>query len=49
MKRFQNLKPCRSIPFWSWNNKLKVEKLQEQIEWMKENEFGGFLCTHARV
>ena len=48
MKRFQNLKPSHSIPFWSWNNKLETKKLQKQIEWMAENEFGGFFM-HARA
>ncbi len=37
----------RSIPFWSWNDELKSEKLIKQIEWMKEQGFGGYFM-HAR-
>lgn len=37
----------RSIPFWSWNDKLDVDKLVEQVEWMHENAIGGFFM-HAR-
>lgn len=36
-----------SIPFWSWNDKLDNKKLLEQIDWFKENHFGGFIM-HAR-
>ena len=37
----------RSVPFWSWNDKLKKEELVKQIEWMNENGVGGFFM-HAR-
>lgn len=37
----------RSIPFWSWNDKLEPDELVWQIEWMKENGFGGYFM-HAR-
>ena len=35
------------IPFWSWNDRLEPEKLCRQIDWMQENEIGGFFM-HAR-
>ena len=31
----------RSIPFWSWNNKLEPEELKKQIREMKEVGLGG--------
>ena len=37
----------KSLPFWSWNDKLEKDKLLSQIEWMKENGMGGFFM-HAR-
>ena len=37
----------RSIPFWSWNDKLNLEVLKKQIHWMHENGIGGFFM-HAR-
>ena len=37
----------RSIPFWSWNDKLEKEELIRQIRWMKEQGFGGYFM-HAR-
>ena len=37
----------RSLPFWSWNDKLEKEKLIDQIHWMNENGMGGFFM-HAR-
>lgn len=37
----------RSLPFWSWNDKLEPNELSEQIEWMKEQGFGGYFM-HAR-
>ncbi|MBQ9743542.1 MAG: hypothetical protein IJW19_00270 [Clostridia bacterium] len=40
-------KKYRSLPFWSWNDKLDKEKLIKQIEWMDENGIGGFFM-HAR-
>ncbi len=39
---------ARSLPFWSWNDKLEKEKLLKQIEWMKKHGFGGFFM-HARA
>ena len=35
------------IPFWSWNDKLEIKKLNEQIEWMHKKGYGGFIM-HAR-
>ncbi len=43
----RNIKPNRSIPFWSWNNELDEEKLVSQIVEMKEVGVGGFIM-HAR-
>ena len=37
----------RSIPFWSWNDKLNPEVLKKQIQWMHGNGIGGFFM-HAR-
>lgn len=42
-----NLKEYRSIPFWSWNDKLDKDELVCQIKWMKEQGFGGYFM-HAR-
>ena len=39
--------PYRPIPFWSWNDKLEVKRLLEQIDWMDKKEIGGFFM-HAR-
>ena len=45
-RRHQNTK-SKSLPFWSWNDKLEREKLLAQIDWMKDTGFGGFFM-HAR-
>ena len=37
----------KSLPFWSWNDKLKKDELVKQVEWMNENGVGGFFM-HAR-
>ncbi len=37
----------RSIPFWSWNGKLNIDKLKKQIRWMEKNGMGGYFM-HAR-
>ncbi len=42
-----NIDKYRSIPFWSWNDKLDVDELVWQIEWMKSQGFGGYFM-HAR-
>lgn len=42
-----NKKDYRSIPFWSWNDKLEKTKLIDQIHWMNDNGIGGFFM-HAR-
>ena len=41
-------KEYRSIPFWSWNDKLDIEQLKKQIQWMNDNGIGGFFM-HARA
>ena len=51
-KIFKSLKQAdiskyRALPFWSWNDKLEPEELSAQIEWMKEQGFGGYFM-HAR-
>jgi len=43
----EELKKFRSIPFWSWNDKLDKDKLISQIDWMNKNGIGGFFM-HAR-
>ncbi len=43
----RDIKDYRSIPFWSWNDKLEKEKLIEQIHWMNDNGIGGYFM-HAR-
>jgi len=43
----QNLKEYKSIPFWSWNDKLEPERLRQQIRDMKAAGIGGFFM-HAR-
>lgn len=47
MEKSRSVNQYRSLPFWSWNDELDEEKLCKQIEWMKENDFGGFFM-HAR-
>lgn len=42
-----DLNKFRSIPFWAWNDKLDIDKLVQQVEWMHENAMGGFFM-HAR-
>lgn len=37
----------RSIPFWSWNDKLDCEELKRQIQMMKTSGVGGYFM-HAR-
>ena len=41
-------KRSKSLPFWSWNDKLEKEELFKQIDWMKACGFGGFFM-HARA
>lgn len=43
----KNLKAYRPIPFWSWNGKLKEDRLLKQIDEMKQQECGGYFM-HAR-
>lgn len=42
-----DLRDYRSVPFWSWNDKLSKEELKRQIRLMKEQGMGGFFM-HAR-
>ncbi|GAA4849584.1 glycosyl hydrolase [Paenibacillus vulneris] len=37
----------RSVPFWSWNDKLEIAELERQIEEMHNAGIGGFFM-HAR-
>ncbi|MBC7319816.1 hypothetical protein H5T89_04155, partial [bacterium] len=41
------VKNYRSIPFWSWNDKLDPEELDRQIRDMKSSGMGGFFM-HSR-
>ncbi len=38
----------RSLPFWSWNDKLETDELIRQIDWMDKKKIGGFFM-HARA
>lgn len=38
----------RGAPFWSWNGKLRQEKLDQQIRTFREMGFGGFFI-HSRI
>ncbi|MFM9330106.1 glycosyl hydrolase [Paenibacillus mesotrionivorans] len=38
----------RSVPLWSWNDKLEPEELERQLEEMKQAGIGGFFM-HARA
>lgn len=43
----QKLESYRSIPFWSWNDRLEQDRLLEQLRWMEDNGIGG-VFMHAR-
>ena len=43
----QDLPSYKSIPFWSWNDKLEESELRKQIREMHELDMGGFFM-HAR-
>ena len=43
----QDMPSYKSIPFWSWNDKLEETELRNQIREMHELEMGGFFM-HAR-
>lgn len=45
--RFKGFPQSKSLPFWSWNDKLEKEELKKQIDWMHDKNFGGFFM-HAR-
>ena len=47
LKKEDNIKKYRPIPFWSWNDKLEEQELRRQVRWMKEQGFGGYFM-HAR-
>ena len=38
----KNMSAYKSIPFWSWNDKLEEKELRSQIQQMHEMEMGGF-------
>ena len=44
----KDLSDYKSIPFWSWNNKLDEQELVRQAEWMHDVGIGGFII-HART
>ena len=46
-EKIKENKEYRSLPFWSWNDKLEIDRLIEQIQWMHEKGMGGFFM-HAR-
>ncbi|TBL80114.1 glycosyl hydrolase [Paenibacillus thalictri] len=47
-KQFDNPSSAyRSLPFWSWNDKLDLQELARQVEDMKEQGMGGFFM-HSR-
>ncbi len=49
LKQFANPdKEYRSIPFWSWNDRLEDEELVRQIRDMDEQGWGGYFM-HSRV
>ena len=41
------LRDYQSIPFWSWNDRLKPDHLRQQIRDMDKAGMGGFFM-HAR-
>lgn len=43
----QDMPSYKSIPFWSWNDKLEETELRKQIQEMHELDMGGFFM-HAR-
>ena len=43
----QSLRDYQSVPFWSWNDRLKPEHLRQQIRDMDKAGMGGFFM-HAR-
>ena len=43
----ETLNKYKPIPFWSWNDKLEIDKLISQIDWMNSNGIGGFFM-HSR-
>lgn len=48
LRAFKNpSKEYRPIPFWSWNDKLEIPELEEQIEKMSKVGLGGYFM-HAR-
>ena len=40
-------KDYRSVPFWSWNDRLSIKELVSQVRDMKEKGIGGFFM-HSR-
>ena len=44
---FKNEKAHRSIPFWSWNDRLEEKEIRRQIDVMRDSVNGGFFM-HAR-
>ena len=46
-KLFANEKEHRSLPFWSWNDRLEEEEVRRQVGVMRDSVNGGFFM-HAR-
>lgn len=46
-KLFANEKEHRSLPFWSWNDRLEEDEVRRQVGVMRDSVNGGFFM-HAR-
>ena len=45
---FKNVdKKYRAVPFWSWNDRMRVDETRRQVGVMDEAGIGGFMM-HAR-
>ena len=45
----QDMPSYKSIPFWSWNDKLEESELRKQIREMHELDMGGFFMHYTKV
>ncbi len=49
LQKYQNPpRRYRSVPFWSWNDKLEPAELHRQVKEMAKAGIGGFFM-HARI